>query len=780
MEFDMRASLSGFVFGCTPHNIGRVVKRAEKTWVELALREGALWLCLALGLMMFVALFSHVPEAAEAGLPGSNLIGAAGAAFAFFGFLVAGQASYLFPAALIAFSAWYLAPGKSRQDWSWRDAGVRAGGGILVVLCGCGLLGMSMRASSGGGLIGAWLAGVLTPVLGSLGGVLVLLTLLMTGITLVTSLSWLALAQITGRLTLRGARWAWKAMFRALDNALDKARRSERSPARERPVRKPRRPLVQPKTRRPAKSDATARRRKAADPPPDSLPDSMTGSSTGSSTDSPPDSSLPSLTLLSDPPLETTGESDQFLRDQANRLEEKLKEFNVGASVVGVSPGPVVTLFEVEPAAGIRASRISNLASDLARSLTAYSVRVVESMPGKSTVGLEIANRERMLVTLGEILRSRTYDRAQSMLTVGLGKDIAGEPVVADLQKMPHLLVAGATGSGKSVAINAMILSLLYKSKPESVRLIMIDPKMLELSVYEGIPHLLCPVVTDVSQAANALRWCVAEMERRYRLMSWVKTRSVEGFNTLLEVARRAGEPLREPSEGDEEEQGAELEPLPRIVVVIDELADLMMVVGKKIETLIARLTQKARAAGLHLIVATQRPSVDVITGLIKANIPARMAFRVASQVDSRTILDQVGAEMLLGKGDMLYLPPGSGDLLRVHGAFVEDGEVLKVVDALKRAAGPGPSYDDQITQGPPEEEEAGTAGGEASEVDELYGQAREIVIESGRASISYVQRRLRVGYNRAARLVEELERAGVVSEPDGRGERRVVAGGPE
>ena len=468
-----------------------------------------------------------------------------------------------------------------------------------------------------------------------------------------------------------------------------------------------------------------------------------------------------------------------MLRDQARRLEEKLQEFGVGATVVAVSPGPVVTLFEVQPAAGIRASRITSLASDLARSLMAHSVRVVESMPGKSTVGLEIANNERMLVTLGEILRSGTYERADSNLTLGLGKDIAGDPVVDDLQKMPHLLVAGATGSGKSVAINAMVLSLLYKSTPETVRLIMIDPKMLELSVYEGIPHLLCPVVTDVAEAANALRWCVAEMDRRYRLMSWVKTRSVEGFNNRLEVARESGEPLRGPPEGGEEEPGPgpELEPLPRIVVVIDELADLMMVVGKKLETLIARLTQKARAAGLHLIVATQRPSVDVITGLIKANIPARIGFRVASQVDSRTILDQVGAETLLGKGDMLYLPPGSGDLLRVHGAFVEDAEVLKVVAQLKRTG--GPSYDEQVTQGPVESEEADATGVDGGEVDELYSQAKEIVTETGRASISYVQRRLRVGYNRAARLVEELERAGVVSSPDGRGERRVV-GGPE
>ena len=735
------------------------MKHKERSWIERALREGALWLCLAAGLLMFVALLSHVPEAAEAGLSGSNMIGAAGAAFAVFAFLLAGQASYLFPAAVMGFSAWYLAPAKARQDWSWPDAGVRAGGWLLVVVCGCGLLQMSARGSIGGGIVGLWLADALDPALGNFGGIVILLALWMTGFTLLTGLSWLALAQATGRLTLRCGQWLWE---RGRMLAPEKRRRSPRRKATPvRPVAGKRAPI--------ARKDESQVAEKHPDSRLEIGPDKL--DSVG----------LPPLSLLSDPPLNTARESDQFLREQAGRLEEKLKEFGVGASVTAVSPGPVVTLFAVQPAAGVRASRISSLASDLARSLKAFSVRVVESMPGKSTVGLEIANRERALVTLGEILRSQAYAQDQSTLTLGLGMDIAGDPVVADLEKMPHLLVAGATGSGKSVAINAMVLSLLYKSTPETVRLIMIDPKMLELSVYEGIPHLLCPVVTDVNEAANALRWCVAEMDRRYRLMSWIKTRSLEGFNNRVQVARDAGEPLFGPpvGEGEGEEQGPELEPLPRIVVVIDELADLMMVVGKKLETLIARLTQKARAAGVHLIVATQRPSVDVITGLIKANIPARIGFRVASQVDSRTILDQVGAETLLGKGDMLYLPAGSGDLLRVHGAFVEDAEVLKVVEVLKRSG--GPSYDDQVTQGPVEgqEAEAGAADGDG-EMDELYAQAREIVIETGRASISYVQRRLRVGYNRAARLIEELERAGVVSEPDGRGERRVVGGNPE
>ena len=740
-----------------------MAKQKERTFLERALREGCLWLCLAVGLLMFAALLSHVPEVASAGLPGSNLVGPAGAGFAVLAFRLAGQASYLFPAAVIAFSAWYLAPSRARGDWSWPDAGVRAAGLVLVTACGCGLLQFPASEDFGGGILGVWLADRLGAVLGSMGGMVVLLAVWMTGVTLVTSLSWLRLTEFTGRLTLRGLNWLSRGAYAAIKElvALYGSRRRRKPVAR----RRPRIPRPAPK-RRPASRS----------------PDEIEPAETGSGEATPASGvRLPSLSLLSEPPPDASVQSQDHLREQARRLEEKLQEFGVGVTVVAVSPGPVVTLYEVQPAAGIRASRITSLARDLARSLMAHSVRVVESMPGKSTVGLEIANNERMLVTLGEILRSRTYARAQSTLTMGLGKDIAGDPVVADLQKMPHLLVAGATGSGKSVAINAMVLSLLYKSTPESVRLIMIDPKMLELSVYEGIPHLLCPVVTDVSQAANALRWCVAEMDRRYRLLSWVKTRSVEGYNNRLAAAREAGSPLCGPPGDDGGEQGPELEPLPRIVVVIDELADLMMVVGKKLEHLIVRLTQKARAAGLHLILATQRPSVDVITGLIKANIPARIAFRVSAQVDSRTILDQVGAETLLGKGDMLYLASGSGDLRRLHGAFVDDGEVLKVVEDLKRAS--GPSYDEQVTQGPAEADEpdAGAAGAaDGGEVDELYGQAREIVIESGRASISYVQRRLRVGYNRAARLVEELERAGVVSPPDGRGERRVATGEPE
>jgi S-DNA-T family DNA segregation ATPase FtsK/SpoIIIE len=444
----------------------------------------------------------------------------------------------------------------------------------------------------------------------------------------------------------------------------------------------------------------------------------------------------------------------------------------------------VVTRFELQPAPGLKVSRITNLAKDLARSLSVISVRIVEVIPGKSVIGLEIPNQQRELVVLSEILKSREYDKTASPLTLALGKDISGVPAVADLARMPHLLVAGTTGSGKSVAINAMILSLLYKATPADVRLVMVDPKMLELSVYQGIPHLLAPVVTDMKEAANALRWAVAEMERRYQLMSAVGVRNIAGFNRKVKESAAKGhpipDPLYKPDLIDEQAKVPSLEPLPCIVVVVDELADMMMIVGKKVEELIARLAQKARASGIHLILATQRPSVDVITGLIKANIPTRIAFQVSSRVDSRTILDQMGAEQLLGHGDMLYLPPGTGTPVRVHGAFVADHEVHRVVDNLRGRG--APNYVDGVLDGGPEEGtgvaagENGEAGGES---DPLYDQAVRIVTETRRASISGVQRRLKIGYNRAARMIEEMERAGVVGELQPNGSREVLAPPP-
>jgi len=459
-------------------------------------------------------------------------------------------------------------------------------------------------------------------------------------------------------------------------------------------------------------------------------------------------------------------------------IEKKLKDFGVEVRVVAASPGPVITRYEIEPATGVKGAQIVNLAKDLARSLSLVSIRVVETIPGKTTMALELPNPKRQTIRLSEILGSQVYNDASSQLTMGLGKDIVGNPVVADLAKMPHCLVAGTTGSGKSVGINAMILSLLYKAEARDVRLILIDPKMLEMSVYEGIPHLLAPVVTDMKQASNALNWCVGEMERRYKLMSKLGVRNLAGYNKKIAESLERGEKIGNPFSLTPEEPEP-LERLPFIVVVIDELADLMMVIGKKIEELIARLAQKARAAGIHLVLATQRPSVDVITGLIKANIPTRLSFQVSSKIDSRTILDQMGAEALLGQGDMLYLTPGGGLPVRVHGAFVSDEEVHRVVDYLKTQG--EPNYIEGILEGGVLDGDgeinidgSGAGGGEG-EADPMYDQAVAIVLQHKRASISLVQRHLRIGYNRAARLLEQMEKSGLVSSMATNGNRDLL-----
>jgi S-DNA-T family DNA segregation ATPase FtsK/SpoIIIE len=487
-----------------------------------------------------------------------------------------------------------------------------------------------------------------------------------------------------------------------------------------------------------------------------------------------PDSPLPPLALLEDAPSAQEQISPETLEFTSRLIERKLADFGVSVKVLAAYPGPVITRFEIEPAIGVKGAQIVNLMKDLARALSVVSIRVVETIPGKSFMGLELPNAKRQIVRLVELLSSTTYNDTASPLSLALGKDIAGKPVIVDLARMPHLLVAGTTGSGKSVAVNAMILSLLYKAEPRQVRLILIDPKMLELSVYEGIPHLLAPVVTDMKLAANALHWCVGEMERRYRLMSTLGVRNLSGYNARVVEAKKAGKPLTNPFTLTPESPEP-IEEMPLIVVVIDELADLMMVTGKKIEELIARIAQKARAAGIHLILATQRPSVDVITGLIKANIPSRIAFQVASKVDSRTILDQMGAETLLGQGDMLYLPPGTGHPQRVHGAFVADTEVHRVVEHLKAQG--GPQYLDGIL-------DSGVSGngdegvmidaGDA-EADPMYDQAVAVVLKTRRPSISLVQRHLRIGYNRAARLIEQMERAGLVSAMQTNGNRDVL-----
>lgn len=483
---------------------------------------------------------------------------------------------------------------------------------------------------------------------------------------------------------------------------------------------------------------------------------------------------LPPITLLNPPvPSSEKAFNNLSFEELSQLVERRLADFGVEARVMAVQPGPVVTRFELDLAPGIKVSKITGLAKDIARSLSVTSVRVVEVIPGKSYIGLEIPNENREVVSLREIIDSQRYSQSRSPLSLVLGKDISGNPMVVDLAKMPHLLVAGTTGSGKSVSINAMILSMLYKATPEELRLIMIDPKMLELSVYEGIPHLMAPVITDMKDAANSLRWCVAEMDRRYKLMASLGVRNIAGYNQKVADAIKAGEPLYMPSSlvVDEESAKTQLEPLPMIVVIADELADMMMVVGKKVEDLIARIAQKARASGIHLILATQRPSVDVITGLIKANIPTRVAFQVSSRIDSRTILDQQGAEQLLGHGDMLYMPPGAGVPVRVHGAYVADEEVHRVVAAWRSAG--RPEYLHEVTDEPME---GGGDGQSSGEQDPLYDQAVRIVTETRRASISLVQRRLRIGYNRAARMMEDMEAAGVVSTSDNNGGREVLA----
>ena len=611
-----------------------------------------------------------------------------------------------------------------------------------------------------GGVFGGLVGNAATALLGFTGGSLLLLLLMAVGFSLFTGVSWLSMAERTGEWVERA--W-WKTIEavqahrdRKLGEVAQQKREAKISVEKKKIEEAP--PIrIEPVVKEVPQSERAVVEKQA--PLFSDLPDSP----------------LPPLHLLdpADEAVETA--TPEALEFTSLMIERKLAEFGVEVKVVSASPGPVITRYEIEPATGVKGSQIVNLSKDLARTLSVTSIRVVEAIPGKHTMGLEIPNAKRQIVRLSEILGSQAYADSASPLTVTLGKDIAGNPVVADLGKMPHLLVAGTTGSGKSVGVNAMILSLVYKSDPSAVRMIMVDPKMLELSIYEGIPHLLAPVVTDMKQAASALNWCVAEMERRYKLLSAVGVRNLASYNQKVRDAKKAGTPLTHPFSLTPDNPEP-LETMPMIVVMIDELADLMMVVGKKVEELIARLAQKARAAGIHLILATQRPSVDVITGLIKANIPTRIAFQVSSKIDSRTILDQMGAEALLGQGDMLYLPPGTGLPQRVHGAFVSDAEVHRVVDYLKALG--EPDYIEGVLESPEEAGEGGNEFGEAAEADPLYDQAVAYVLKSRRASISSVQRQLRIGYNRAARMIEDMERAGLVSSMQSNGNRDVLAPG--
>jgi S-DNA-T family DNA segregation ATPase FtsK/SpoIIIE len=620
-------------------------------------------------------------------------------------------------------------------------------------------------------VLGAQVGGGVAGALSFLGATLLLLAMWLAGVSLFVGVSWLAMMDACGRATLGAVAWARERLDMLRDaiegRRVAQARHEEvRKHQKKAAARKP--PKIEPVMQQLETSERVEKERQVPlfEPP--------------AATEVPP------LSLLEDPPPRTAQYSEGALDAMSRLVELKLRDFGVEVEVVSVHPGPVVTRFELQPAPGVKVSQISNLSKDLARALSAISVRVVEVIPGKSVVGLEIPNEVRELVTLGEILKSKPYDDMRSPLALALGKDIAGQSVVADLARMPHLLIAGTTGSGKSVAINAMVLSLLYKATPEHVRLIMVDPKMLELSVYEGIPHLLSPVVTDMKEAANALRWCVAEMERRYRLMASLGVRNIGGFNRKVQEAAARGKPIPDPTftppevfEGEEPPEAPELTTLPYVVVIVDELADLMMIVGKKVEELIARLAQKARASGIHLVLATQRPSVDVITGLIKANIPSRIAFQVSSRVDSRTILDQMGAETLLGHGDMLYLPPGTSVPQRVHGAFVADQEVHRVVAHLRKAG--SPVYIDEVLEGPSTPVLASEigAGSTDAEQDPLYDEAVKIVTETRKASISGVQRRLKIGYNRAARMVEAMEEAGIVGPLESNGSREVLVPPP-
>ncbi len=623
-----------------------------------------------------------------------------------------------------------------------------------------------------GGIVGAVITDPLFVALGAVGGTLVLLVLVAAGFSLWTGWSWLAIFERVGF----ALEWSALRLVQAVVARRDRRIGEVAATERDEQVQVKRRILDDdPEPVRIETPVARIERSERAEAERQSV----------LFVDLPADTQLPPVSLLDDPPVASEAVSQETLEYTSRLIEKKLSDFNVAANVVAAYPGPVITRYEIEPATGVKGSQIVNLSKDLARALSLVSIRVVETIPGKNLMGLELPNARRQTVRLSEILASQVYATSASPLTLALGKDIAGNPMVVDLAKMPHLLVAGTTGSGKSVGINAMLLSLLYKSDPTQVRLILIDPKMLEMSTYEGIPHLLAPVVTDMRQAGNALNWCVAEMERRYRLMSKLGVRNLSGYNHKIVEAEKREQLVPNPFSLTPDAPEP-LSRLPQIVVVIDELADLMMVVGKKIEELIARLAQKARAAGIHLILATQRPSVDVITGLIKANIPTRIAFQVSSKIDSRTILDQMGAESLLGQGDMLYLPPGGGVPMRVHGAFVADDEVHKVVDHWRQLA--EPQYVEGILEGGvPEEVDSGSAvgfgglsqtlaeAGVDGEADPMYDQAVAVVIKHKRASISLVQRHLRIGYNRAARLLEQMERSGLVSAMATNGNRELL-----
>jgi S-DNA-T family DNA segregation ATPase FtsK/SpoIIIE len=758
---------------------------AENHIQHVLLKEGILLVMLALALYLLLALLTYSPldpgwsrTASSDNI--ANAVGASGAWIADVLLILLGYLAYLLPIMLIYRAFILFRERKKTADFHWSMLALRGTGFIFTLLGATALASMhfvSELPESAGGILGRAFALMALPVLDLIGASLVFLTLLCVGITLATGLSWISLVDGAGRVclglwqraTLGYRKWKnerqehqqTRKAITQRKQALDtfKEKEKNRKPINIAPVKNK---TIEPSSRvQQEKQGKLFNTTDVGELPPISLLDEW----------------VESL---------NTGYSSDALEAMSKLLEIKLKDFGIEITVEAINPGPVITRFEVQPAPGVKVSRITNLVKDLARSLAVSSVRIVEVIPGKTVIGIEIPNERKELIQLGQVLSASEFDEAKSPISLALGHDIGGNPVVVDLAKMPHLLVAGTTGSGKSVGINAMILSILFKSSPKHVRLIMIDPKMLELSVYDGIPHLLTPVITDMKDAANGLRWCVAEMERRYRQMSALGVRNLAGFNKKVHDAVKAGNPIPDPLWkpdpllAEEEQSPEELEELPVIVVVVDELADMMMVVGKKVEELIARIAQKARAAGIHLILATQRPSVDVLTGLIKANIPTRISFMVQSKVDSRTILGEGGAEQLLGHGDMLFLPPGGGVAQRVHGAFVDDDEVHRVVADWKLRG--EPHYIDSITAESGFEAVTGVGSGDeegGEEDDVLYDEAVHFVTQSRKASISAVQRKLRIGYNRAARMIEAMEMAGVVSEMNANGSREVIAPPP-
>ena len=749
--------------------------------ISRSVREGALWVLGAVAILLFGALWSYdsadrgFTSTGEAGLI-HNAFGPVGAWTADLFYFLVGRSAFILPFLIFLAAIILYKRRKSLESWTRNIWIARGLGLLLTVITSSGLASLHFSdknlPSGAGGVLGETFGIGMANSFSFNGATILLLAFWLTGVSLFTGISWMKFSETIGRWTLARieAFKQWRTDREQKEEfEVAKSIRIVEHEIRQKEVDKKAEvriaPKIESKAAPIAKSVRVEKERQ------------VTLFETESS------GGLPELALLDDPDVRTQQYSRESLEAMSRLVEIKLKEFNVDVEVVSVLPGPVVTRFELMPSPGTKVSKIVNLSKDIARSLSATSVRVVDVIPGKSVIGLELPNENREMVMLSEIIKSNVYDDSKSPLTIALGKDISGQAVVADVAKMPHLLVAGTTGSGKSVAINSMILSILFKATAEEVRLIMIDPKMLELSVYEGIPHLLAPVVTDMKEAANALRWAVAEMDRRYLLMSKLGVRNLKGYNKKIKDAIDAGEPILDPTAKppppemyDEEKPFVHphLTHLPLIVILIDELADMMMLVGKKVEELIARLAQKARASGIHLILATQRPSVDVITGLIKANIPTRIAFQVSSRIDSRTILDQIGAEALLGHGDMLYLPPGTSVSQRVHGAFVDDHEVHRVVAQLKKAG--KANYIDEVLSGPANSGVDGIPGGDDdAEADPLYDQAVQIVLTTRKSSISGVQRRLKIGYNRAARLVEQMEAAGLVGPLESNGRREIL-----